>query len=493
MADKMDGASGTGTAMTAASKERPPQAAYEFLVVCNRLPVELRAAEGRLSWEPSPGGLVTAMEPVLRDREAVWLGWSGRHIDDSVPASPLPHDLGPCALEEVALTREEVEEYYEGFCNETIWPLYHDAVVTPVYHRHTWNAYQRINRRFADAAARLAAPGATVWVHDYQLQLVPRLLREQRPDLRIGYFLHIPFPPAELFVQLPWRQQILQGLLGADLVGFHTQGGAANFLTLSERLLGLSPKEDAVDVPDPAAASGARTVRAGAFPISIDSRSFSELAAQPEVRERAAEIRSAVGDPRTLLLGVDRLDYTKGIDVRLGAITELLDEGRFDDCVCIQVATPSRENVEEYQRMRDEINQMVGSAIGDHGTIGQAPIQYLHQPLAREELAAYYVAADVMLVTPYRDGMNLVAKEYVACRNDEDGALVLSEFTGAALDLPQAYLVNPYDADGVKEAIVKAMSAPKSEQRQRMVEMRRQVFTHDVDRWAADFLETLRP
>jgi trehalose 6-phosphate synthase len=475
----------------AAAVSRPPDehGRYEFLVVCNRLPVELRAVDGAVSWAPSPGGLVTAMEPVLAGRDAVWIGWSGHHLDDTLPVSPVPQDIGPCSLYEVGLSRQEVEEYYEGFCNATIWPLYHDAIVTPEYHRHTWNAYRRVNRRFAEAAARLAGPGATVWVHDYQLQLVPQVLRELRPDLRIGYFLHIPFPPSELFAQLPWRRQIITGMLGADLVGFHTIGGRNNFLALTDRFDALSPQEDHVDVPD--GSGGRRRVKVDAFPISIDTASYDQLARRPEVRARAAEIREAVGSPAHLLLGVDRLDYTKGIDVRLRAITELLDEGRFVDSVFIQVATPSRENVEEYQRMRDEIEQMVGRANGDHGSIGQPPIQYLHQPFAREELVAYYLAADAMIVTPYRDGMNLVAKEYVACRTDGDGALVLSEFTGAAADLPQAFLVNPYDADGVKEAIVEALTTSEEDRRTRMKAMREQVFTHDVDRWATEFLAAL--
>lgn len=463
---------------------------YDFLVVANRLPVEMHPdADGSVTWTRSPGGLVTAIDPALRGRDAVWIGWSGHHLDDTIPVSPVPPGIGPCDVQEVGLSREDVEEYYEGFCNATLWPLYHDAVVTPAYHRRSWDRYVAVNRRFATTAARLAAPGATVWVHDYQLQLVPRMLRELRPDLVIGFFLHIPFPPSELFAQLPWRRQVVEGLLGADLVGFQTLGGARNFLDLTERLLGLAPDESGVSTTG--AEGGTRRVKVGAYPVSIDTAAYDALARRPDVRARAAQIREAVGSPEHLLLGVDRLDYTKGIDVRLKAITELLEDGLVDDCVFIQVATPSRENVEDYQRMRDEIDQMVGRAIGDHGTIGAPPIQYLHQPLPREELVAYYVASDVMLVTPYRDGMNLVAKEYVACRTEGDGVLVLSEFTGAAIDLPHAFLVNPYDADGVKDAIVAAISVEPDEERTRMAAMREQVFGHDVARWAKEYLAAL--
>ena len=465
---------------------------YDFVVVANRLPVEMRPSDdGQVAWTKSPGGLVSALEPVLRGRDAVWVGWSGSHTDDTMPISPIPDDVGPCALHEVPLSHEEVATYYEGFCNATIWPLYHDAIATPAYHRSAWDSYVEVNQKFADTTAALTEHGATVWVHDYQLQLVPRMLRLQRPDLVIGFFLHIPFPPAELFVQLPWRRQVIEGLLGSDLIGFHTHGGANNFMAVTSRLLGTELEDGGILVPDESRPGLTRRVEIDAFPISIDAAEIDTLAREPATIARAQEIRRAIGSPTTVLLGVDRLDYTKGIDVRLKAITELLEDGLANDAVFIQVATPSRENVTEYQRLRDEIDLMVGRAIGDHGTIGQPPIQYLHQGLAHDELVAYYVASDVMLVTPYRDGMNLVCKEYIASRTNDDGALVLSEFTGAAIELPEAYLVNPYDADGVKEAIVTAMTAPEDERRRRMTAMRDQVFSHDVKRWAREFLAAL--
>jgi trehalose 6-phosphate synthase len=327
-----------------------------------------------------------------------------------------------------------------------------------------------------------------VWVQDYQLQLVPGMLRQHRPDLRIGFFLHIPFPPTELFVQLPWRGQIVRGLLGADLVGFHTPGGAINFRQLAVRFGGVSAGEkgDEVVVDD-------RVVKLGAFPISIDSAALDELARTPEVNARAAKIRKELGEPRRLLLGVDRLDYTKGINVRLRAFEELLDDGTVsaDDTVFLQIATPSRERVEHYVRLRAEIERTVGRINGTHGSVGHPPVHYLHQSMPRDELAAFYLAADVMLVTPLRDGMNLVAKEYVASRHDEGGVLVLSEFTGAALELTSALLVNPHDTDGVKAAVAQALEMPAAEARERMQALRRQVLEHDVDRWARTFLDAL--
>jgi len=316
----------------------------EFVVVANRLPVDLeRGPDGSDNWKRSPGGLVTALEPVLRSHHGAWVGWPGLADADAKPFEDDGLQLHP-----VTLTSEDVENYYEGFSNDTLWPLYHDVVAPPSYHRHWWQTYVRVNERFADAAAEVAAEGATVWVQDYQLQLVPGMLRERRPDLRIGFFLHIPFPPIELFIQLPWREQIVQGLLGADLVGFHTPGGARNFRTLATRMAG------ATSAGQGGVAFRGRTVKLGAFPISIDFKALDDLSRTPEVIARAAEIRHELGDPRRLLLGVDRLDYTKGIDVRLRAFEELLGEDKVtpDDTVFLQIATPSRERVEHYVRLR---------------------------------------------------------------------------------------------------------------------------------------------
>jgi trehalose 6-phosphate synthase len=455
----------------------------DFVVVANRLPVDLeKLPDGTQRWKRSPGGLVTALEPMLRSRDGAWVGWPGLADTD---VEPLVED--GLQLHPVRLSAQEVEDYYEGFSNGTLWPLYHDVVATPAYHRHWWQAYLRVNERFAEATAAVAAPGATVWVQDYQLQLLPAALRKLRPDLRIGFFLHIPMPPVELFLQLPWRRAITAGLLGADLVGFHTPGGARNFRTLATRLGGAKAAgRDEVTVDG-------RTVRTGAFPISIDSAHLDELSRDPEVIERAEKIRVELGNPQRVILGVDRLDYTKGIDVRLRALEELLAEGRTaaDDAVMVQLATPSRERVDHYRRMRADIEQAVGRINGEYGRVGHPAVHYLHQSLPRHELVAFFLAADVMLVTPLRDGMNLVAKEYVACRSDGGGVLVLSEFAGAALELKDALLVNPHDIDGVKDALHAALTMVTPEARKRMRSLRRQVLSHDVERWARSFLGAL--
>jgi len=305
--------------------------------------------------------------------------------------------------------------------------------------------------------------------------------------LRIGFFLHIPFPPTELFQQLPWRRQILEGLLGADLVGFQMPGAAQNFVRLVRQRVKYKTHRDMVYLPD------GRAVLAKAYPISIDAEGFASLARSDETEARVAEIRQSLGNPKNILLGIDRLDYTKGLRQRMRAFGELLTDGALDvgDTVFIQVAMPSRERVDQYRRLRDDIDRLVGRINGELGRIGQQPILYLHASYPKSEMAAFYRAADVMVVTPLRDGMNLVAKEYVACRFDNNGALVLSEFAGAAAELKQAFQVNPYDINGMKDAILQAINASPQEKARRMKAMRRQVMDYDIERWATDFLDEL--
>ena len=463
----------------------------DFVVVANRLPVDLeKLPDGSTRWKRSPGGLVTALEPILRANKGAWVGWVG--VSD-VDVEPFVED--DLQLRPVPISEKEYTQYYEGFSNATLWPLYHDVIVKPEYDRDWWNAYVEVNRRFAEKTSEAAAQGATVWIQDYQLQLVPKMLRMLRPDLTIGFFLHIPFPPIELFMQMPWRTEIVEGLLGADLIGFHLSGGAQNFLYLARRLAGGTTSRGTVGVRSKLGVVqvGFRTVRVGAFPISIDSGDLDTKSRSKAVRDRAKQLRKDLGNPKRIMLGVDRLDYTKGIDVRLNAFRELLEEGRVDPAenVIVQLATPSRERVESYVAMRGEIEQQVGRINGEYGQVGHPVVHYLHRPIPRDDLLAYFVAADVMLVTPLRDGMNLVAKEYVACRSDLGGSLVLSEFTGAAAELRQAYLCNPHDLDSVKDAIIGALEQEPESGKRQMRAMRRQVLAHDVDRWARSFLTAL--
>jgi trehalose 6-phosphate synthase len=453
------------------------------VVVANRLPVDqVTEPDGTTRYQRSPGGLVTALEPFVAGRGGAWVGWSG-----AAGEAPEPFESGGIQLMPVPLSEEEVDRYYEGFSNASLWPLYHDVIEKPEYHRTWWDAYVQVNKRFADRAAEVAGQDAIVWVHDYQLQLVPAMLRQRRPDLTIGFFLHIPFPPYELFTQLPWRSAIIEGLLGADLIGFQQPAAATNFVNLARRLHELPTKGNTVSYEG-------RTVTAKAFPISIDVSVFDGLARSPEVLARAAEIREELGQPEKIVLGVDRLDYTKGIGVRLEAFQELLEDGAIEapNTVFIQVATPSRERVEHYVTMRETIEQQVGHINGLYGSIAGSAVRYFNQSMAREELAAMYRAADVMLVTPYRDGMNLVAKEYVAARGDLGGVLVLSEFAGAAAELKQALLVNPHDIAGVKNQLLRALRMDPAEGAKRMRAMRRHVAKHDLDHWANSFFDSLQ-
>ncbi|TFD08249.1 bifunctional alpha,alpha-trehalose-phosphate synthase (UDP-forming)/trehalose-phosphatase [Cryobacterium sp. TMT1-66-1] len=465
-----------------------PAGTYTLVVVSNRLPVDYEeGADGAVTWRTSPGGLVTALEPLMRSSHGAWVGWPGVADRDFEPFENDGISLVPVRLNEA-----DIEDYYEGFSNDTLWPLYHDVIAPPSFHRETWDAYVAVNRRFAAAAAAVAAPGSTVWVHDYQLQLVPRMLREARPDLVIGFFNHIPFPPYGIYAQLPWRKQILHGLLGADVIGFQRGADAGNFSQAVRRLYGYPTRGVVIDVPT-GENGDSRRVIAKHFPISIDAAAYEELARRPEIQARARQIREDLGNPKTLMLGVDRLDYTKGIGHRIKAFGELLADGRLsvEDVTLVQVASPSRERVSTYMALRDEIELAVGRLNGDFSTISHTAISYHHHSYPREEMVAMYLAADVMLVTALRDGMNLVAKEYVAVRFDVDGVLVLSEFAGAADELKQAILINPHDIDGTKDAIVRAVEMPKRERTRRMRALRRKVAENDVAAWSASFLRAL--
>ncbi len=454
-----------------------PTARQPIVVAANRLPV-MRTDDG---WSPSPGGLVRALLPMLRESGGTWVGWTGDSDDPAEPFQVEDVDLHP-----VPISAEEVEQYYEGFSNDGLWPLYHDALRESTYDFEQWDAYQRVNQRFADRLAEISPPNSVVWIHDYQLQLVPTMLREQRSDITIGFFLHIPFPPFELFSRVPWRSEIIEGLLGCDLIGFQRPMGAANFIRSARQLLDVSEADMVIDGAN-------HQTRIGAFPISIDFAEVEETAAGRATRQRVSKIRARLGDPEVILLGVDRLDYTKGIGLRLEAFGALLESGDLDPerHVLVQVATPTREGVEHYQDERHEIERLVGEINGRFSRIGLPVVHYLYQTLDFDELIALYRAGDVMLVTPFRDGMNLVAKEYAAAHIDGDGVLVLSEFAGAADELTDAVLVNPHDDQALQQAIVTAVEMHRHERRERMAGLRDQIRKSNVREWADRFLAEL--
>lgn len=486
-------------------------------MVANRLPVRRTGVGDSSKWTTSDGGLVTALRPVLRapDRSGVWVGWTGTaspaqsvHAGEREGRDEPAFEVDGIRMQPVALTQREVDAFYHGFSNRTIWPLYHDGIRAPEFDESWWHAYESVNERFARAIARTVRPGDVVWIHDYHLQLVPSMLRRLSPGVRIGVFLHIPFPPRELFGWLPWRRELAEGLLGADVIGFQTDSDARNFVSAAARFAdvreepGRTPKTSERACPSTTGDDhhaptrvriGDRPVQVGGFPISIDFDEFSTAATDPAVVRAAATIRRKIGPDRRILLGVDRLDYTKGIDLRLTAFERALQSKRLsvEDCVLIQIAVPSREPVPEYGQMRERIEGLVGRINGEHAVPGRVAVHYFRRSLPRKDLLAYYLAADAMVVTPFRDGMNLVAKEYVACRNDDSGALVLSETAGAAEELAEAILVNPRDPAGVCDAMVRAVSMSADESAQRMSALRARVRARDVHRWAARFLGAL--
>jgi trehalose 6-phosphate synthase/phosphatase len=464
---------------------------HRLLIVSNRLPVSAQVTPGALRMVASSGGLATGLRPWHERSHGLWLGWPG-DVSSATTAQRDEFDrrLHERGIVPVHLSGDQVDRYYHGFANRVLWPLFHYLIDRVPIDGAGWDAYRDVNEAFAEVVAREFRCNDTIWVHDYQLMLLPALLRERLPHARIGFFLHIPFPSSEVFRILPWRREILNGLLGADLVGFHTFAYMRHFMTSLLHVEGVEADIDRVRTGD-------REVKVGVFPMGVDAAAFSNLAEDPDVLARAAAIRRDAGG-RRIVLGIDRLDYTKGIPRRLEAIERLLerDPALRDDMRYIQVAVPSRAEVDSYQRFRRQVDERVGHINGAYGTLRSLPVHYVHQSVSQRDLVALYCAADVMLVTPLRDGMNLVAKEFVAARTDDDGVLVLSEFAGAAAELNGAMTVNPYDVEGVADTIQRALSMPVEERRARMRGLRRRVAEHDVHAWSGAFiqqLDALRP
>jgi trehalose 6-phosphate synthase/phosphatase len=450
-----------------------PRSRQRVVVVSNRLPITVVRHAGRVELRHSAGGLVSALEPVLERRGGTWVGWPGVALDRSVS---LPPTQTTYAIVPVHLSRGEVKEFYHGFANSTLWPLFHGFSTRARFDRAGWDAYGRVNRRFAEEAAGVAADGELVWIHDYQLMLSPLQLRDRLRAARLAFFLHIPFPPFDLFRLLPWDRELLRGLLASDLIGFHSHGYARNFLDCVERLLGVRIDRDAQLIE-----YGDRTVRVGAFPLGIDFDLYDQ-------RARAAP--PADTPNARVVLGVDRLDYTKGIPERIRAFERLLElhPQHREHVVLLQLAVPSRTEVPEYRRLKREIDELVGRVNGRFGTAPWAPIHYLHRGTTPEHLVALYRDADVALVTPLRDGMNLVAKEFVACQVSDPGVLVLSRFAGASETMREALLVNPYNVDATAEALHRALTMDESERRSRLAALRWRERHHNVHAWVDEFL-----
>jgi trehalose 6-phosphate synthase/phosphatase len=452
-----------------------------LIVVSNREPYSpARGKGGELQWKPSVGGLTAALEPIVTSRGGTWIAWGESQRD--VTSVDLPAEKPSFRLERLRLSERDLRDFYYGFSNGALWPMSHYMLERAEYVREQWLAYERVNRRFADAVVKAYRPGDTIWVHDYQLALVPGLVRERLPEARIGFFWHIPWPSSEIFRTLPWDREILRGILGSDLIGVHTAEDARHFLSCCRIVLGTGPSSGAVPLDG-------RKARVEARPIGVEVDTLTELAQSREVRVAAARVRKQIATP--ILLGVDRLDYTKGIPERLRAFEAYLSANpeAIGKATLVQIAVPSREKVDAYRELREEVEFLVGRINGKHGRVGWSPVHYLYRGLSREELAAYYQAADVMLVTPLRDGLNLVAKEFAAV--SRCGVLVLSEFAGAAAEMPEAVSVNPYDQHGMAERIREAMLMPARERLRRLAALRKRLRESDLQAWAEGFLASL--
>jgi len=457
-----------------------------MLIVSNRLPIHAVKREGTFRFQPSVGGLVTGLGSIYKSRPSMWIGWSG------VPRERLGTQKREfmARLESercypVFLSRDEVERFYHGFSNRTVWPLFHYFPLYTTYNKNWWESYKRVNKMFCDTVCAVARPGDIIWVHDYHLMLLPRFIREKLPNAAVGFFLHIPFPSSELFRLLPWREEILEGLLGADLVGFHTHDYVHHFLNSVRRVLGHESTLGQITCDN-------RIVRADTFPMGIDYRRFSEAVRNPEVEKAIRRIRKRM-EHHKIILSIDRLDYTKGILRRLEVFDLFLERNpKYRGKVTlIQIAVPSRTGVETYMMLKKGVDELVGRINGKHGTIGWVPVWYLYRSIPFYTLVALYHLADVALVTPIRDGMNLIAKEFLAAKTDRIGVLILSEMAGAANELGEAIIVNPNNKEEVAKSLKEALEMSEDEQIGRNWTMQMRLRRYDVTRWAHDFMDTL--
>jgi trehalose 6-phosphate synthase/phosphatase len=457
------------------------------IIVSNRLPVKINEIDGEYVLSPSEGGLATGLGSIYKQNDNIWIGWPGIEVIEDENKEKITHQLKEQSLLPVFLSQEEITEYYEGFSNEVLWPVFHYYASTYAnYKQSNWDYYQKVNEKFKEAVLKIAKPGDTIWVHDYQLLLLPALIRKEQPDLSIGFFLHIPFPSYEMFRLIPWRAELIHGVLGADLIGFHTFDDVRHFLNTATRILPVNSSANIIT-------EGERSVVVESFPMGIDDKKYASLPNDPEVKKDIKLIQDTFKDTK-LVVTIDRLDYSKGILQRLQAFEYLLQQyPEYKEKIALyMVVVPSRDTVPQYAQLRDQIDKRVGSINSIYRTIDWTPIHYYYRSLPIELLSALYYTASVCLVTPMRDGMNLVSKEYVASRINNDGVLILSEMAGASKELIDAVIVNPTNTVEVAEAIVRAINMPLEEQRTRMQQMRQMVSKFNISHWVKIFMDNLQ-
>ncbi|HEY9561813.1 MAG TPA: bifunctional alpha,alpha-trehalose-phosphate synthase (UDP-forming)/trehalose-phosphatase [Anseongella sp.] len=456
------------------------------IIVSNRLPVRMHTRDGKTVYKPSEGGLATGLSSVYKGAGNVWIGWPGKIVQGEQAKARVIEDLKPLNLCPVFLTREEIDDYYEGFSNEVLWPICHYVPSYAQFNHRYWEAYKTVNRKFAEAVLQLAETGDTVWINDYQLLLVPFLVREKMPEISIGFFQHIPFPSYEIFRQIPWREALLEGVLGADLIGFHTYDDIRHFISAVTRIMGVNTRANYLVVHN-------RRVIVDAFPMGIDYEKFVEITSLPSTKSNIRKIRASAAADK-IVLSIDRLDYSKGILERLLAFELFLKTHRNyrEKVSLLMVVVPSRDEVPQYRELKEEIDRLVSDINARNQTLGWQPVFYFYRSFPVEMLSALYQMADVCLVTPKRDGMNLVSKEYVASRIDEHGVLILSEMAGASKELLEAIIINPNDIPGLADALLNALQMPVAEQHERMSVMRKTVEKFNIHHWVKLFMQRLK-
>ncbi len=457
------------------------------LIVANRLPFNIAKRTGKFHFRPSPGGLAVGLSSLPDSYEQLWIGWPGITNEklNNKDKELIRKRLSTENCQPVFLSRKHIDNYYLGFCNKTIWPLFHYFPLRTIYEEHYWKTYKNVNQIFCDEIIKIAEPGDHIWIHDYQLMLLPKMLREKLTEPEIGFFLHIPWPSFELFRLMPWRDIILNGLLGADLLGFHTYDYARHFLSSVCRTLGLEHTLGKVRV-------GNRLVKIDTFPMGIDYEKYSGAINDTTVKNEMKKILATAGK-RKIIISIDRLDYTKGIIQRLEAFDLFLSKNPKykEKVILIMVAVPSRTGVQDYKILRERLEHLIGRVNGEHGTMASIPVWYLYRSLPFKNITALYNAADVALVTPLRDGMNLISKEFLATKNDGKGVLILSEMTGAASELGEALIVNANDKMAIVQAIKEALEMPTAEQIERNKLMQRRLKRYNVSKWSNEFLDAL--